>query len=145
MNWITLTTTDVLAQFNDSETSAYDAAKGDTQSVDLAAIITSVTDQIRHAYRDGGRALDWTTLTSIPPGEKNRAIALVRWKYLLALPAGKALQTGERQQASADAESYFLNVARRKIAHAGAVGVARPGQRVQDFNVLGSTGGGGGW
>ena len=45
--WIPLTTTDVLAQFNDSETAAYDAAKGDPGSTSLPAIITLFTNFMR--------------------------------------------------------------------------------------------------
>jgi hypothetical protein len=82
---------------------------------------------------------------SIPPGEAARAVAIIRWKYLLALPTGNSLQTGERKKASDDAEAYFLKVAQRQIYPAGAVGLARPGQRVPDFNLLGSTGGGREW
>ena len=140
--WTTLTTADVLAQFNDSETAAFDAAKGDTQSTSLPAILTLVTDQIRRAYRDGGRRVDQTSSGTIPDGEKNRAVALARWRYLLALPAGQSLQTAERKQAYDEAETYFLQIAQRKISHPGNVGLARPGNRVQDFNVLGGTGGG---
>ena len=133
MNWITLTTPDILAQFNDSETAAYDAAKGDTTSADLPAIITLVIDQIWHAYHEGGRLVDVAAPGTIPPGEKNRAVALARWKYLLALPTGKALQTEERRKSHDDAEVYFLKVAQRKIGHAGAAGLARGGNRPQPY------------
>jgi hypothetical protein len=142
-DWFQLSADDVLAQFNDSETAAYDAAKGDGQGADLEDIIASVSNQIRKAYLDGGRALDWTLPNTIPPGEKQRAIALVRWSYLLALPTGRGLQTDERKKASDQATDYLLLVARRKVSHAGAVGVARPGQRVQPFPT--GTGGGGDW
>ena len=140
-DWIQLTTDTVLAQFNDSETGAYDAAKGDANGLDLTEIITSVSNQIRKAYLDGGRTLDFTTPASIPEGEVNRAVAIIRWLYLLALPTGQSLQTPERKKAQDDAAAYLLAVARRELKHAGSVGIARPGMRVQDFNALGSTGG----
>lgn len=133
MNWSNLTDDEVLAQFNDSETAAMDAAKGDTSGANLTDIIGKVTDQIRHAYRDGGREIDWDQPGSLPAGEKNRAIAMVRWLYLLALPTGKALQTEERKKAHDDATAYFLQIAQRKISRPGSVGVVRPGQRVQGF------------
>ena len=139
--WIPLTTTDVLAQFNDSETAAYDAAKGDPGSTSLPAIITLVINQIFQACDDGGRLVDNVDAGTIPPGEKNRAIALARWKYLLALPTGKALQTEERKKAHDDAEAYFLQIAQRKVAHAGAVSLGRPGRHLytRSFDALGQT------
>ena len=139
--WITLNTADVLAQFNDSETAAYDAAKGDTSSTSLPAIIGLVVNQIYQAYDDGGRLVDAVDPGTVPPGEKNRAIALVRWKYLLALPTGQALQTAERRTAHDEAEAYFLQIARRKVSRPGAVGIARRGRRVdtRSFDGLGET------
>jgi putative salt-induced outer membrane protein YdiY len=139
--WILLTPADVLAQFNDSETAAYDAAKGDTQSASLPAIITLVVNQIWHAYHDGGRLVDFAAPGTVPAGEKNRAIALARWKYLLALPTGRSLQTDERRKAHDDAETYFLQIAQRKIPHAGTVNLARPGRHLntRSFDSLGQT------
>ena len=141
--WITLTDDDVLAQFNDSEQSAYDAAKGDANGVDLAYIIGATIAQIVDAYRNGGRVVD-TQGGTIPLGERNRAIAIIRWKYLLALPTGTSLQTKERQKQNDDAEAYFLMIAKREIKPPGATAVARPGQHVhrEGYDRLGSTGGG---
>jgi len=141
MNWISLTTADVLAQFNDSELAAYDAAKGDVSSTSLPAIIALVVNQIYQAYDDGGRLVDSVDAGTVPPGEKNRAIAMVRWKYLLALPTGQALQTRERKLAHDDAEDYFRLIARRTIKHAGAVGIGRPGRCINtcSFDGLGQT------
>lgn len=139
--WITLTVTDVLAQFNDSETAAYDATKGDTASTSLPAIIGLVVKQIYQAYEDGGRLVDAVDPGTVPPGEKNRAVALVRWKYLLALPTGQALQTAERRMAHDEAEAYFLQMARRKVSRPGAVGLARRGRWIdtRSFDGLGQT------
>jgi len=139
--WITLTTADVLAQFNDSETAAYDAAKGDSSSASLPAIIALVVNQIYQAYDDGGRLVDSVDPGTVPPGEKNRAVALVRWKYLLALPTGQTLQTLERKLAHDEAEAYFRQIAQRKVSRPGAVGVARSGRRIHtgSFDALGQT------
>jgi hypothetical protein len=142
--WIPLTVADVLNQFNDSETAAYDTAKGDASSASLPDIITKVMDQITQAYADAGRLFDTVAQAipvtgTIPAGEKNRAIAIVRWKYLLAIPAGKSLAENRAKEAQ-DAESYFLLVARRKIQFAGVV-LARPGRHVHthSFDSLGHT------
>ena len=145
-DWFQLSADDVLAQFNDSETAAYDAAKGDGQGADLEDIIASVSNQIRKSYLDGGRALDWTIPNSLPPGEKQRAVALVRWAYLLALPTGTSLQTDQRKAANDEAVSHLLLIAQRKVSRPGAVGIARAGNRVQPYPTgTGGTGGGFGW
>lgn len=143
MPWYPFTAADVLAQFNDSETAAYDAAKGDPTSADLPQIVLAVIAQIQEAWLNGGRAPDPSgSQVTIPSGELNRAVALTRWRYLLALPTGQTLQTPERKHAADDAEKYLLQIAQRQIKPGGAVAVARAGHRVQDFGVLGGTGGG---
>ncbi|MGA3268773.1 MAG: hypothetical protein ABSE16_18380 [Verrucomicrobiota bacterium] len=130
IGWEQLTVDDVLAQFNSSEQLAYDAAKGDTDMADLGLITSRVISQIRHAYRDGGRVVDATEGT-LPVGEFPRAIAIVRWLYLQALPGGKALLTEDRQKSHDDAQKYFESVARRQISVPGSVAKARPGRRVR--------------
>jgi hypothetical protein len=142
MNWYAFSVSDVLAQFNDSETAAYDTAKGDTASADLPSIVTAVIAQIQEAWTNGGRAPDPTGATAtIPAGELNRAVALARWRYLLALPTGQTLQTPERKHAADDAETYLLQIAKRQVKPGGAVAVARPTHRMQNLDFLGSTGG----
>ena len=78
--WSPLTPQDVLNQFNDSETAAYDAAKGDPGLVSLGDIINKVMDQIAHAYADAGRLYDPASgaippAGTIPAGEKNRVVS----------------------------------------------------------------------
>ena len=72
--WTTLKDDEVLNQFNDSETDAYNTAKGDAKGGSLADIIGKVMDQVRQAYADAARIVDPLPQT-IPDGEKNRAIA----------------------------------------------------------------------
>ena len=115
--WTPLTQAEVLNQFNDSETSAYDSAKGDDAAASMPDIIGTVIDQIRLAYADGGRDVDPLSGT-IPDGEKNRAIAMVRWKYLVALPTGKSLAEN-RQSEAKTAEDYFLEIAKRTLQGSG--------------------------
>jgi len=141
--WSALTTTEVLAQFNDSETTAYDTAKGDPMQTSLADIIVKVMDQIVQAYSDAGRLIDPTTGVApangtIPAGDKNRAIALVRWKYLLAIPTGKSLAENRAEEAK-KAEEYLLLVAQRKFSQSGVA--TRPGRRIHtsSFDALGHT------
>ena len=141
--WSALTTTEVLAQFNDSETTAYDTSKGDSTQASLTDIITKVSDQIVQAYADAGRLIDPVTGLSpangtIPPGEKNRAIALVRWKYLLAIPTGKSLAENRAEEAK-KAEEYLLLVAQRKFKFSGVA--TKPGRRLHpfSFDAIGQT------
>jgi hypothetical protein len=142
--WETLTATEVLSQFNDSETTAYDTAKGDPGLVSLGDIIAKVLDQIADAYSTAGRLFDTAAQAipatgTIPAGDKNRAIAIVRWKYLLAIPTGKSLAESRADEAR-KAEDYFLQVAQRKF-RLGGVAIARPGRRVHthSFDKLGET------
>lgn len=143
--WSALTSTEVLSQFNDSETTAYDTAKGDPGLVSLADIINKVMDQVADAYATAGRLIDTTTnqtpaTGTIPAGEKNRAIAVVRWKYLLAVPTGKSLAENRAGEAKL-AEEYWLAIAKREIKPAGGVAIVRPGRRVHthSFDSLGHT------
>ena len=143
--WLPLTTQEVLNQFNDSELQAYDTAKGDTASTSLPDIINKVMDQITDAYSAAGRLFDTVAQAipatgSIPAGDKNRAIAIVRWKYLLAIPTGKSLAEN-RADDGKKAEEYFLLIAKREIKPAAGVAVARPGRHLHthSFDSLGHT------
>ena len=143
--WTPLTEPEVLNQFNDSEMTAYDTAKGDANSVALPDIIAKVMDQITDAYLNAGRLLDPATglapaTGTIPAGEKNRAIALARWKYLLAIPTGKSLAENRAADAKT-AEAYFVALAKREIRAPAGVTVARRGVHVHthSFDTLGHT------
>ena len=137
--WTSLTEAEVLRQFNASERAAYDSAKGDDSAQDLAGIITNVVDEIRLAYANGGRLLDSDASDTIPNGEKNRAIALVRWKFLLALPTGEALAKFRKDEAD-KATEYFRAVTERKIKFA-RVEQIRQGREISttSFDGIAST------
>ena len=126
--WTTLTTDDVLAQFNDREQSAYESAKGEASGQSLADIVGKVVSQVRKAYADAARIVDAQAGT-IPDGEKNRAVAIARWLFLNALPSGKSLLSDERKKAHDDAEAYFLAIAKNEIKPVGGVAVARRSRR----------------
>ena len=137
--WNPLTEAEVLRQFNDSETQAYNAAKGDDNGAALGDIITKVIDEIRLAYANGARAVDVDNATTLPDGEKNRAIALVRWRFLIALPTGEGLAKFRKEDAEA-AREYFGKVAKREIKFSNAA-QARRGRciRTDSFNGIAST------
>jgi len=143
--WSALTIADVLNQFNDSETLAYDTAKGDANSASLPDIIGKVMDQVVGAYANAGRLIDLSTGLApaggtIPAEEKNRAIAVARWKYLLAIPTGKSLAENRADDAKA-AETYWLALAKREIKGPGGVTIARPGRHIHthSFDGMGQT------
>jgi hypothetical protein len=143
--WSALTVQEVLNQFNDSEVSAYESAQGDAQGVSLADIVAKVMDQVADAYAKGGQLIDATTglapaSGTIPPGEKNRAIAIARWKYLLSIPTGKGLAENRADEAKR-AEDYLNQIARREIRAPGGVAIARPGRCVntKSFDGISST------
>ena len=143
--WSALTVQEVLNQFNDSETQAYDTAKGDANSISLPDIIAKVMDQVMGAWINGGRYIDLSTglapaTGTIPPEEKNRAISVARWKYLLAIPTGKSLAENRAEDAKS-AEAYWEKIATRAVKAAGGVSIARPGRRIHtgSFDTLGHT------
>jgi hypothetical protein len=139
--WCTLTDNDVLAQFNDSEQTQYDAAKGDAKGDDLADIIGKVSNQVWEAFNNGGRLVDTQGGGTIPISERNRAIAVVRWLYLIALPTGESLLTKNREKLYDDAIAYWQMIAKREIKPPGAVAVARRGRhvRTRSFDGLSTT------
>ena len=137
--WSALTVAEVLNQFNDSELSAYDTAKGDDKSLALPDIIQKVTDEIWHTYYHGGRRVDTQGGGTMPAGEKSRAIKCVRWDFLASLPTGEALAK-KRESEAQEARKFWLQIARREIKPAGGVALARPGRRVGTRSYDGMSG-----
>lgn len=115
--WSQLDTAEVIGEFNPPEQAVLNRIRA-TEDDPLPGIIVRVMDQVRKAYRDGGRIVDVTEAT-IPDGEKPRAIAIARWKLLLAFPALKNLQTADRKSAHDDAQTYFTEIAKREISGEG--------------------------
>ena len=113
--WSTLTAAEVLEEFTSQEKESFDAVKGDDT---LAAVVARVIDQVRDSYRSGGRPLG--DEGTIPDGVKLRAISMARWKFLIALPEMKQLQTENRRRAHDDAEAWLNLIARREVGGSGA-------------------------
>jgi hypothetical protein len=126
--WSTFTIDDVLAQFNDSETSAYEQAKGEVKGTSFGDIITKVAQQVVKAYQDGGREVD-SQAGTVPDGEKNRAVSIARWKFLLAIPSGESLAKYREADAKA-AEDYFLMIAKRELKGSGGAEIVSKTPRV---------------
>ena len=95
MPWQTLTDADVLAEFNESEKSLYDAAKS---TDDLGRIIGNVVKELRGAIAGRGVAMD--TDGTIPSGFITPAAARCRWNFLNAIPTGTSLLNDARKAAN---------------------------------------------
>jgi hypothetical protein len=122
VDWLTLTTDDVLALFNDSETSAYEQAKGEAAGTTLAAAVTAVVNELREAI--SGRDITLGPDGTIPSGFKKRAIGAARYEFLNALPTGKSLLNEERVKANAVFEKLIEGIQEGKIHVTSAVGLS---------------------
>ena len=115
-NWSTIISDDVLGEFTPVEAATLNGLQGVTDA--LPPIITRTINQIRKAYRDGGREVAFTDGT-IPDSESGRAIAIARWKWLISFPKLKSMQTDERRKAWEEADNYFNAIAKREIKGEG--------------------------
>ena len=109
--WITLTAADVLDEFNDSERDGYQNAQGATKTLDR--ITGHVVARVRGAVLAGGGVLgvDGT----IPDALAGEAIAVARWRFLLALPRNPALQSAERKATHDQALEVIKDVSTGKL------------------------------
>ena len=108
MAWETLSTDEVLALFNDSETDAYNTAKGDANGADLGIIIGFVVNELVEAI--SGRDIVLGPAGTIPAGFKKKAIGAVRYEFLNALPTGKSLLTEERVKAKGEYDALLKGI-----------------------------------
>ncbi|MEI7912720.1 MAG: hypothetical protein WCK77_24095 [Verrucomicrobiota bacterium] len=109
--WLTLTAADVSAQLSDAESAAVLAALG--ANTKLPALVANVIQQIRGDIRAGGYAMDATT-TTLPAELLNDAVAIIRWKLLMALPGCEYLMTPERKDENKEARGKCRDIAARK-------------------------------
>lgn len=125
MSWEALTTNEVLTLFNDSETTAYETAKGTAQNVDLAATITLVVNELRDAIK--GRTSDVGAAPTIPAGFKKTTIAAVRYEFLNSIPGGKGLLNEERIAANQEYKDFLKEIRAGKVFIPPTSEVTRPG------------------
>ena len=122
MTWEVLTTEDVLNQFTVAEASAIRSTMGSGSGSGLPFVniddkVIRVVDEVRGYISAGGYALDETSdPRTIPLSLFEDAIAIVRWRLLITLPAFKQLQTEERKQAFEAAIVKLLLIAQQKFA-----------------------------
>ncbi len=122
MTWEVLTTEDVLNQFTVAEASAIRSTMGSGSGSGLPFVniddkVIRVVDEVRGYIAAGGYALDETSdPRTIPLSLFEDAIAIVRWRLLIVLPAFKQLQTEERHDAYKDAIAKLMMIAQQKFA-----------------------------
>lgn len=111
MPWENPTSASVLEEFTPAERATLANIQGGADN--LTPILERVVKEFRQAIADAGREVAADT-TTIPNGFLGQAIALARWRYLIALPQAKALQTPERKAAAEKAETLIEDIATGK-------------------------------
>jgi hypothetical protein len=119
MSWEQLTTEDVLNQFTISEAAAIRQAQGSGTGSgfpfsNIDTKVGFVIDEVRGYIAAGGYTLDVIDNT-IPLSLFEDAIAIVRWRLLIALPSLRQLQTEERKLAFDEALKKLNLIASQKF------------------------------
>jgi len=105
MSWEILTTEDVLSEFTLAEAASIRTLQGSGSGsglpfANIDFIVINVTDEVRGYIAAGGYALDLTSdPRTIPISLFEDAIAIARWRLLIATPSFRQLQTEERRLA----------------------------------------------
>ena len=108
MSWQIFTTEDAISQFTQAETSAIRTLQGSgsgwgsgsgTQYANVDIIVANIIDEVRGYIIAGGYAVDETDPRTLPIGLFDDAIAIARWRLLIATPSFRQLQTEERKLA----------------------------------------------
>jgi len=120
MSWEVLTTEYVLSEFTLAEAGAIRSLQGSGSGSgipfgNIDVIVATVIDEVRGYIIAGGYEVDPVLDTTIPTALFNDAIAIARWRLLIATPSFKQLQTDERQQAHKDALAKLSLVAQQKF------------------------------
>src|SRR6266436_5166196 len=126
MAWEVLTAEDVLSEFTPTEASALrnlgmgsGTASGSGSGppfVNMDLIVIHVIDEVRDFIRAGAYPLDAVFDNTIPVGLFADAIAIARWRVLIAVPQLRQLQTDERKQAFDDAMKKMFLIAAQQFA-----------------------------
>ncbi len=122
MSWEILTTEDVLSEFTVQEAASIRNLQGGSGSgsgapfLNIDFIVINVIDEVRGYITAGGYALDDVSdPRTIPTGLFEDAIAIARWRVLIAVPMFKQLQTEERKLAFEAALKKLLLIAEGKF------------------------------
>lgn len=102
MAWAAITEADVLSEFTpDEATSLQTIQQGASNApVDnLPLVLARTVAEVRDYIRSGGYALDTTSSSTLPLGLHSDVIAIARWRWLIAMPRLKTLETDVRERA----------------------------------------------
>jgi len=118
--WEVLTSEDVLSEFTVAEAGAIRSLQGSGSGSGLPfgnidAITIRVIDEVRGYVIAGGYTVDDDPRT-VPISLFNDAIAIARWRLLIATPSFKQLQTDERKEAFDLALKKLLLIAQQQFA-----------------------------
>ena len=153
MSWNTIAEADVLNEFTPVEQVTL---AGLQASDSLPGILTNVVNAARGNIVAGGNQLG--PAGTIPDQLRSEVIAIARWKWLMAFPQIKSMQTEGRKNAAKEAQDLLNLVASNKAdrprveipdtgtaiatkSPVGAVGLVRPGQKLDThgYGKIGST------
>jgi hypothetical protein len=123
MAWEILTTEDVLSEFTVAEASALRTLQGSGSGsglpfANIDIIVAHAIDEVRGFILAGGYDLDPAIdddPRTIPIGLFEDAIAIARWRVLIAVPSFRQLQTDERKQAFEDAIKKLMLIAAQQF------------------------------
>ena len=110
MSWDTLTADDVLSEFNASERVNIANVVG---ADNLAAITARVVSEVRGACLAGGNVV--STGDTIPDQLIGDAIAIAKWRFVLALPNMPALQSKPRFDAYTESRALLREISAGSI------------------------------
>lgn len=120
MSWEILTTEDVLSEFTIAEASAIRTLQGSGSGSGLPfgnidVIVARAIDEVRGYIISGGYAVDPVLDNTIPIGLFADAVAIARWRLLIATPSFRQLQTEERKLAFEAAIAKLMLIAQQKF------------------------------
>ncbi len=120
MSWAVLNTEDVLSEFTIQEAAALRTLQGSGSGSGLPfenidEIVARVIDEVRGYIIAGGYAVDPIYDNTLPLGLFEDAIAIARWRVLIATPLLKQLQTEDRKKAYDDALRKLALIAEQKF------------------------------
>ena len=121
MSWEVFTTEDVLNQFTVAEASAIRSLQGSGSGsgrpfLNLDEKVAHIIDEVRGYIIAGSYDVDPILDNTLPAGLFEDAIAIARWRLLIAAPAFKQLQTDERKEAFELALKKLALIAEQKFS-----------------------------
>jgi hypothetical protein len=114
MAWVAFTTSHVLSEFTPNEAASIRNMQGSGSGpgyVNIDVITARTVDEVRGFIIAGDYAIDDTNNNTLPKGLFADAIAIARWRLLIAVPQLKQLQTAERQKAYEDGLAKLNKIA----------------------------------